>query len=163
MTDQKLAIVNVLPSNHILAGTMWAEGRGDGREGNSSVEERIAIGTSIRNRLAHSTAWRAKVGSFKGICLAPEQYSCWNSGSGSNHEALMMLMARLANGQATLDAIFEETLYLANGIMDGVILDRTNGATCYYAPKAMQPPGRVPTQAIDRVTIKIGEQLFYNL
>lgn len=60
------------------------------------------------------------------------------------------------------DPLFAETLYLADGIMAGVILDCTQGATHYYAPKAMRPPGKVPTWAQGKPTRAIGDQLFIN-
>lgn len=159
-------IVNKLVDRVALAGTAWAEGRGDWRQGHSSVEERIAVMTVARNRLKTPGKFQAKEASYRGIVLAPWQFSCWNKGSDSNHQALMALMERVVLGLSSADALFEETLFLADGVISHVILDQTGGATFYYAPKAMKPIDRVPAEArrfaaAGGVFTDIGEQRFY--
>jgi N-acetylmuramoyl-L-alanine amidase len=137
--------------------TMWAEARGDASEGDSSVEERIAVGWVIRTRalVSHTTV--------KAVCLAPWQFSCWNTGADANHRALLAAAGSLYAG-VSVDPLLRETLYLAQGILDGHLLDRTHGATHYYAPDAMKPPGRVPSWAKGKVpTARVGRQLFFRL
>lgn len=148
-------------SDHTALGlTMWAEARGDWRQGNSSVEERIAVGCVVKNRVPRWQMFRATVKSVKGICLAPNQFSCWNEGADPNHLALMQLAADIPHAQT--DPLVQECLFLAVGIISGVIIDRTGGATMYYAPKAMVPAGRVPSWARGRNDgSAIGDQLFY--
>lgn len=149
-----------LVDHQVLGLTMWAEGRGDWRQGNSSVEERLAIGCVVRNRLPHWTRYKAIDPNVKSICLAPWQFSCWNPGVDANHVALMALAARVVAGQPLKDRVADESIWLAVGIINGVIVDRTGGATSYYAPKAMDPAGRVPGWAVGQAALAIGDQLF---
>lgn len=145
-----------------LAATAWAEGRGDQKEGHSSVEERIAIMVVCRNRLVTPKKFRADAPTYKAVCLAPFQFSCWNAGTDANHTALLAILDRLTSGQTSNDLLFDETLYLARGVIANQLLDRTGGATLYYAPKAMVPAGRVPSWVLPGMTpIAIGDQLFF--
>lgn len=140
MTEQDEARIKEALSDRLaLALTMIAEAAGDWREGGSSVEERIAVGTAVRNRVQA----RRYPKTFRGVCLQAKQFSCWNPGTDANHVRLMATADFLIRG-GTPDPISAETLYLADGIISGTILDRTNGATSYYAPAAMRPPGSKP-------------------
>ena len=152
-----------LVDRSVLALTAYAEGRGDSHEGRSSVEERIAIMCVVRNRRLHFERYRAADASYKAVCLAPLQFSCWNTPAAgvrdANHDALVVLAERMVVGQPP-DPLVAETLYLADGVISGALLDATRGATSYYAPAAMQPPGRVPTWAKDVPAVQIGSQFF---
>lgn len=156
-------ILEKLGDVETLAGTMYAEAAGDWKEGNSSVEERIAVGCICRNRLANFRSYRATQQTYKAICLARNQFSCWNRGSGANHSRLIQQMEALVTGK-TIDPILKETLFLAQGIINGTLLDRTFGANFYYAPKSMVPPGGKPAWAANRAPIAdIGDQLFFKI
>ncbi len=152
-------ITTHLDNRQALALTMWAEARGDAKDG-SSVEERLAVGCVIRNRLAEPARWRAKVATYKAICLAPSQFSCWLPSDDRNHASLMALAERVVSGEPSNDPLFDETQALADAIISGAIIDRTGRADSYYAPAAMIPPGRVPVWAADKTTTAIGRQLF---
>jgi exonuclease III len=147
-----------------LALTAWAEARGDSREGNSSVEERIAVLSVIRNRLRRP---RRFGDTYKAVCLAKWQFSCWNPGTDANHQNVMRLAYLLVTDQPTLDPLLDETLFLADGVMRGIILDRVMGADHYYAPKGMVPRDRVPDWAKDAQgrartpLVIVGDQRFY--
>jgi hypothetical protein len=155
-----------LVETDVLALTAWAEARGDRREGNSSVEERIAVMSVIRNRVT-SPAWWGNT--YRAVCLLRAAFSCWNDNpSDPNHQALLALAGKVLAGGATGDPVFDETRFLADGIRRGFILDRTGGADHYYAPKAMKA-GAVPvwakradgsTKPPDAI---IGDQHFYKL
>lgn len=162
MTITDADIYRLLTDAVALAGTAWAEARNVPRDPNShsSIEERVAVMCVVRNRRAHFARYRAADDSYKAICLAPAQFSCWIAGSGTNHDALLVLMGRLVGGQPSQDPVFDETLYLATGVIGGQVLDRTGGSTSYYAPAAMQPPGHVPTWAVNQPTLLIGDQIF---
>ena len=67
----------------------------------------------------------------------------------SIHEHIMALARAWLAGGGIIDPLVRETEFLAGGIIDAVLLDRVNGATHYYAPRAMRPPGRVPDWATD--------------
>lgn len=159
MTDHE--VLGALTDRWALALTMWGEARGDWREGSSSVEERLAVGCVIRNRVREYSRFRATTPTYRAVCLAPAQFSCWSLAGGAvNYGAVMTMATRVVEGFPTQDPLFDETLFLADGITAGVVLDRTSGATSYYAPKAMVPPGSVPPWAVGRPTQAIGDQLF---
>lgn len=157
-----------LTDHQALACTMVHEAAGDWRQGHSSVEERIAVGCVLRNRCRQPKRWAAD---YRGVALARWQFSCWNPGSGANHDALMRLAYLLVTGQPVTDLIYLETAYLAQGILDGTILDRVGGATFYYAPKAMVPKGSKPRWVFVNgkdgpehpAAAAVGDQLFYRL
>lgn len=165
----ELTILSKLSEEQALGGTIYAEAAGDWRQGNSSVEERIAVGSVVRNRLANYRAFVATEATYKALCLAHSargtyQYDCWRPSSGVNHSRLMAQMERFAEGLDTNDTVLRETVYLARGIITGVILDRTNGANFYYAPKGMVPPLSAPSWAKGKTPVAtIGDQLFFKL
>lgn len=155
MTEQEIR--DRLDDVTALALTAWAEARGDASEGDSSVEERIAVMSVIRTRA------RAACCGFKTICLAPQQFSCWNPGEDANHRSLLAMAERVVAHQL-LDDVMLETLYLAEGVALGVVLDRVHRATHYYAPAAMRPAGRVPSWAVGREPVaRVGRQVFHRL
>jgi len=156
-------IRQALSALDVLGLTMHFEAVGDTAEGHSSVEERIAIGCVVRTRV--------RLGgyggdSYKGVCLAHGQFSCWEPAGGeANHAALLVLARQLAE-QPTgpVPPLYQETRYLASGILQAFLLDRTEGATHYYAPAAMRPPDTVPSWAVGHAPVAmIGRQRFYRL
>lgn len=165
MTDAE--IFAALDDRRTLALTAWAEARQVPRHipsDHSPVEELIAVMVVVRNRRARYRRWRAADVSYKAICLAPAQFSCWTPDSGPNHDALMALAAQLAlmpDDSYSLGALVDECLYLADGVIAGVLIDYTFGADSYYAPAAMEPLGRIPAGAAGRRLTLIGDQYFY--
>lgn len=156
MADQE--VIARLNDAQLVALTMWAEARGDQADG-SSVEERIAVGCAIRNRVRMPQRFGS---GYRAVCLAPWQFSCWNAGTDANHQALMALATMVAGGQYTNDPLFDETMFLATGIVTGVILDRVAGATSYYAPASMVPKGSMPGWARGQKPVAtVGRQLFF--
>jgi hypothetical protein len=168
MTDAE--VLDALDDRTTLALTAWAEARriprNDPRD-HSPVEELIAVMWVVRNRRPRFVRWQATDASYKALCLAPKQFSCWNPGSGSNHDALMALATVLTTGDAvtratarTADPLVRECLFLADGVIAGTLIDRTGGATSYWAPLAMNPPGRTPSWAAGLLPLAIGDQYF---
>lgn len=149
-------ILTHLSDMHALALTMFGEARGDGRDG-SSVEERVAVGCVLRNRLRTPKRFGD---SFKAVALRRLQFSCWNAGD-PNRPLLLTQAYRLATGQPPMDDLLEETLYLADGIARGVMLDQTGGATHYLTAalyRSPQCPGWAKTTSPLRT---IGSQVFF--
>ena len=161
MSDDE--ILAALVDRSALALTMYGEARGDARDG-SSVEERIAVGCVIRNRWKRYGSFGAKEQTYRAVCLAPKQFSCWlEEGGGSNHGHLLDVAHRLITGmpqESSTDPLLKECLFLADGIISGALLDATGGATHYFAPKAMEPAGSMPRWARGKPTRAIGTQLF---
>ena len=150
-----------LGDHAILWLTMWAEGRGDSAEGHSSVEERIAIGCVIRNRV--NTPHRFDK-TYAQVCLAPRQFSCWQVIDGAvNHQAVLALAAQLQAGTLQpFDPLCRETMFLARGILTGDLVDHTNGAAHYVttalAMSAQAPAWVRQVPVTDRLVI--GSQVF---
>jgi hypothetical protein len=163
MTDAEVLVALNDPGT--LGLTMWAEARAVPRDddSHSPVEELIAVGVVVRNRRAHFARWRAADDSYKALCLAPNQFSCWTPGSGANHDLLMNLARGWLTNGSLPDPVLSECLYLAEGVIANVLLDRTGGSTSYFAPAAMVPPGRIPSWAKGKSTLKIGDQLFLSV
>ena len=69
MTLTPLQWIASLPDRLVLALLIWAESRGE------PVEGQIAVGCVVRNRLNESTEAAPR---WRDICLAPEQFSCFN-------------------------------------------------------------------------------------
>jgi hypothetical protein len=126
----------------------------------------------VRNRRAQFARWRATDASYKAVCLAPNQFSCWNPGTDRNHVALMAQARILIEGvdvaghvdtMHPIDPLLLECLYLADGVISGALLDRTGSANSYWAPAAMVPAGRVPSWAVGLAHLQIGTQLFVSV
>jgi N-acetylmuramoyl-L-alanine amidase len=164
VTDQDIQAALAEPD--VLALTAWAEARGDGKQGNSSVEERIAVMSVIRNRVK-APAWWGKT--YRAVCLKSQQFSCWNDDPNDANHVAVIAAAELIIRGAAVDPILAETRFLADGIARGVILDRTGGADHYYAPKSMKPAGSAPKWAktlagvIIPPHVVVGDQHFYRL
>jgi cell wall hydrolase len=122
MTDDELKAA--LTSRSVLQLTIWGESRGE------QIESRIAVGCVARNRLAGYKRYRASEPTYRGVCLAPQQFSCWNGGD-ANYTAIMAQAAKLLAGERILDPILRECGWIADGLGDGSIGDRTGGSTFY--------------------------------
>lgn len=161
-------VLEQLSDRHALALTAMGEARGDSAEGSSSVEERLACMMTIRNRLRTPQRFGD---SFKAVCFKRSQYSCWNS-SDPNRAYLISLAERLVTSRPSIPPnvrelvsalpLLDETLYFADGVISGVVLDHTDGATHYYSPRSMQPRGAVPFWAKGvRPCATIGGSLYF--
>ena len=132
-------------SDHIaLALTLFGEAAGE------PVESRIAVGNVIRNRLGEPRRYGQ---SYRDVCHKRSQFSCWWAwGGADNYHRLMALAAAVVEGHQlpitgyALD-VYQECLFLSEGIIGGQLRDNTKGATHYYNPAAMVPRGRVPDWA----------------
>jgi hypothetical protein len=163
MTPAELvAKVEMWDEPTILAATAWGEARAVPRlpDIQSSIEERIAVLCVVRNRLPQWQRFEATGPTYREVCLAVNQFSCW-WGTDANSAALFDLLA----GAPSRDLLYVETLYLARGVITNQILDRTRGATMYFAPGSMKPPGSWPLWAKSKAytapgPTRIGDQVF---
>ena len=154
-----------LTDRQLVACTMLGEARGDAGDG-SSVEEQLAVGCLIRNRVR---APRRFGRSYRTVCLARGQFSCWwRWGGEANYLWLLERVKHLTLDTPEADpgvaGLVGQALWLAEGVVTGQILDVSGGADHYYAPAAMVPAGRVPDWALEQeVVAAIGGHLFYRL
>lgn len=156
-------VLESLTDLDVLALTALAEAVGDQAQGGSSVEERIAVMSVIRNRVRTPLRFGA---TYRAVCLKNNgrvwQFDCWRPGSGANNARLMALAYLLVTEQRILHPYWYETAFLATGIQGSALLDRVNGATHYYAPASMKPVNTVPKWARGvEPCAKVGSQLFF--
>lgn len=161
MTDAEIKAA--LTDLQALALTLDAEGRGDRAEGNSSVEERIAVGCAIRNRVAHPRRFGV---TYRAVCLAPKQFSCWFVGGGAANYLRTLGIARALVEGAPLPisqpdtALLHESIFLAEGIVGGQLLDRVNGAT-HYMTRALWKAAPPAWARGLRPAAVVGSQVFF--
>lgn len=128
-----------LTDHHALALTLWGEGRGE------PVEGRVAIASVIRNRLK-TERWGD---TYRSVCLAPWQFSCWKEQGGKeNYEAVRELAHRLVRDEKPEDSVLRECLWISHGIIGEWIRDNVRGATHYHTtamhPKPYWANGKTP-------------------
>jgi spore germination cell wall hydrolase CwlJ-like protein len=123
------------------------------------IENMVAVMCAVANRVkANPARFGATI---TAACLAPHQFSCWTEGSGSNHDWLVG-QVELVKAGLTPDGIVQGCIGVAGAIVAGRHADTVNGATHYYAPASMVPPGRVPDWAKGKTPVaEIGDHLFF--
>lgn len=140
--------MNIDPFNReIFARTVWMEARGEGREG------LVACAWSIWNRY-RSGRWFT---TFKGrsslalACLFDQQFSAWNAArDDANREAMAVCDYN--------DADLIRCRAVCDGVIDGTIIDPTDGATHYfYAGMAAWPTWHEKAT----LTVQVGKHRFY--
>lgn len=148
----------ILSPVDVLALTMYGEARGDSKVDGSSVEERLAIGCVIRNRLRIGNRFGV---TYQQVCWQRLQFSCWNPND-PNSEVLWSAARSMAAGIRITDPILRETHWLASGVAEQYVRDLTNGATHFYSPRSMVPVGRTPDWAMLKTPCaRVGSQLFF--
>lgn len=129
--------------------------------GGEPIEGQVAVASVIRNRVGKRFG-----DSYKAVCLAPKQFSCWNPGDDANHVRLMAL-ARFVIGdhaeRTTIpdDALRRQLKYLAQGIMNFDLLDSTNGCDHYLTKTLFQ--STPPAWAVGQTARFIASHAFLKL
>lgn len=130
-----------LSDQQILAMTCWGECRSGGEEGMTSVANVIV------NRANNPGWWGTDI---RSVCLAPEQFSCWN-GNDPNRSQMLALTPESPQ--------FPLALSIADQAIAGTLVDITNSSTYYYAASMPKPPkwaiGKTPAATI-------AGQIFFN-
>lgn len=156
MTDA--AAIALLSTDQVLAITLYGEARSE------PVEGRIAIASVIRNRVNADLGndqkpdWWGE--GYKGVCLAPWQFSCWTPKGGEQNYADVMAAVHTAVNGAPIGPVLRECAWLALGIIGGDLRDRVNGATHYLTADLFRinPPkwakGKTPL-------VRVGAHLFF--
>lgn len=110
----------------VLTSTIWGEIRG----GNKEAKENV--GQVIRNRYDHARQHNPQV-TWRDICLAPDQFSCWNH-EDPNRSKMLSSNSHLRTPS------WEECANVAWGIMHGINQDRVKGAKHWYSNSMLNPP-----------------------
>lgn len=136
----------------ILARTIWAEARGEGKHGMEAVAAVIMNRLTISRRKGGHYWWGNDI---IGICKAPWQFSCWNPGDPNLPKLLHV-------GQN--DPVFASALRIArravNGLLDDPTVDVNTGVgATHYHHRSMQPKWARGHRPIS----SIGNHVFYAL
>ena len=140
------SIMASLNPAQVLALTAWAEARSrfDGRKW---VANPIDAMGDIVNIVQNRNTVKPAIG-LRGHCLAKAQFSCWAPLQGqANFHTLMERSQMLLAGTMPSGKLLG-CLALAEGCLAGSMVDSLSGATHYYSPASMVPPGRVPPWAL---------------
>lgn len=138
----------------VLACTLWGEAR------SLPTEEILQVACVVRNRVntdwGHDTKpdWWGE--GYRGVCLKPKQFSCWNPDPAvseprkfkTNHDRVVELVAALKSGTVT-DERYKECAWIATGVINDWVRDVVHGADHYHT-SAMTPR---PAWARDRVPL----------
>lgn len=146
MTDQELFAR--LTDEDALALTIYGEARGEPLHGQA------AVGCVVRNR-TKDPRWPD---TYKGVCLQPKQFSCWNPGFDANAQAVRTMGERLVSG-GNADPALRQCGWIAAGVIDGIILDATKGADHYMTEQLYRLATPKWARAM-RETARIGSHVF---
>jgi len=128
----------MLSDRLVLCLTIWGESRGE------PVQGQIAVGCVVRNRLTTVASW-------KDICFAPHQFSCFNVDDPNYpmiQRAASMLLTQIP------EPTLAQALWIADGVISRAAQDNTGGATHYLTKQLYDtfPPawakGVTPTREI---------------
>lgn len=144
-----MTLEDALTELDAAACTAWGEAAGEGYDG------QVAVVWVLRNRASDGRHGFSIIE----VALRPKQFSCWNEPSKTR-----VLARRLVNDEPLARYVeLPSCRRAARDVLEGRVPDPTKGATHYYAPKAMDPPGRVPKWARGKKPCAaIGGHLFFN-
>lgn len=148
---------------HALFLTLWGETRGE------PIEGQIAVACVIRNRVLADIGKDGKPDwwgeGYRGVCLAPRQFSCWAPEDGAENYATVMRLAHAVCGdyadRTTVDLndpVMRQLKAIAENVMNGTLLDRSGGATQYLTKHLFSTAP--PPWALNRPVRTIGSQVF---
>jgi N-acetylmuramoyl-L-alanine amidase len=103
-----------------LAATLVGEARGE------PIEGIIGVANVIKNRVN-----KAKK-TYKDICLAPKQFSCWNL-EDTNFKYVSKFLSDLDNGNEIKDPYLIQCVAVAKAVFYNELLDNTKGAKNYVS------------------------------
>jgi len=139
----------LLNNGQIVGLTIYGEAR------NQSFDGKIAVGNVIRNRLFSRENFGGNT--YKDICLAKHQFSCWFE-ENENRDELENAIQLVIGGNIYKNLILKECLYLGQGITDNQFHDNVNGALYYRTIKLMKEK---PVDILWK--IELGYHVFYKL
>lgn len=130
--------------------TVIGEARGESYEG------MLAVAYVIRNRAQNKRWWGGP--SWESVCLAPWQFSCWNSEKYGGQPFLRDLTAGDILGNSTYRKCLRAVLY----VHDVDLPDITEGSTHYVVYSWLLNPKLRPAWADELTpTVKIGDHTFF--
>lgn len=132
----------------------------DGEAAGEPLDGQIGVACVIRNRAMNPRWWGR---GYKGVCLAPSQFSCWWEDS-ANSVRLYSIAAGIVTGQPLGErTALAELRWIAGGVMSEQLLDRSNGAD-HYCTEALLQSARRPSWSRGQVPVAgIAGHVFFRL
>ena len=125
------------PEYRLLARLIYGEARGE------PVQGRIAVACVVRNRVRRPSWWGR---TWREVMLKPYQFSCFNPGD-PNFRVVLTVSEN--------DPLFRECVWIAQGVILGILQDNTDGATHYHRWDRSPKWGRRM-----KATVTIGNHVF---
>jgi len=125
--DANLQDFGELPYDALLALTIYAEARGEIRQG------KVAVGSVILERVDHRD-WDGTT--IKEVCLWPAQFSCFLPKDPNRH--MLKNIADTWDVEITKNNVLQECFEIAQGLISGK-LERDPKALDYFNPKVCHP------------------------
>lgn len=133
--------VNALQNIDVVWLTIFGEARGE------PIEGMIAVGCVIRNRVIASKMTKT----YKDVCLAPLQFSCWNENDPNLNEMMVAAVGTTPR--------IREIKFIGAGIYQNMFRDNTSGSTHYLTTRLFHE--NPPTWATSgKVMATIGNHTF---
>lgn len=154
LEDQRRVILYYGYQIDVLALTLDGEGRSENIAGRAAIAHTVA------------TRSRERGISIADACLQKLQYSCWWPAGGKDNYLRQMRLAEWAVGrsgeipQPAIRVKFRESQFIAAAVMQGQILDPTDGATHYMTTALWHgnPPSWARTAQVSAV---LGNHVFF--
>jgi len=102
--------------------TLIGEARGE------PIEGIVGVANVIKNRAYASQR------TYKDICLAPAQFSCWNSND-PNYNMISTLLSDINSGVTFTDVFVRQCLAVARAVYEGDFRDNVRGSKNYVTLK----------------------------
>lgn len=150
--------VDALTDAQIVALVLYGEARSE------PVQGVIAVGCVIRNRVKvdlHNDKKPDWFGEgYKGVCIAPWQFSCLNTvGGAGNFKKVLAFAERLAAKTPITHALERQCVWVGYGIVADYAADPTKGSLHYHTatmtPRPKWAMGHAPA-------VQIASHVFYN-
>lgn len=144
-----MTLSQTLSDRQAVALTLFGEARGE------SLDGQIAVASVLRNRLLDGR-WGQ---SLTAVCLAPWQFSCWNEAD-PNRPLLLQLAQQLGAPLSPdpIDPVLRRCLWIADGVVTGVLPSTVKRATHYYAVALRDTPRWAKTGSL---VGRVGGHLFF--
>lgn len=136
----------------IATRTVWAEARGEGRDG------QIAVAWVIRNRAENPRWWSRNRDdipddTIAAVCIDPWQFSCWNAND-LNRPKLLAL--------PKTDPLYQRIEAICRDVFEGKLPDPTKKAD-HYLVRSWIPRTKWAVDNPDKKTYEHGSHVFYRL
>lgn len=137
------AILAELSPVSIVALTIYGEAD------TTSLDAMRDVASVIHNR-RETGRWGTD---YQAVCLAPWQFSCWKKEGGLANYNRVRRAARVLWDEGERSEALQAAVWVAQGIVSGMLKDSVKCATHYYAPAAMVPAGRPPSWAKNQTPV----------